>query len=286
MRQAVGVVGAPKRLYPHGERAKRAASVRQWTGLLSCGRGNESTTEGEGSRIMTQGLLLFLVFGQFADSKDFPKAVQERALAATVSIVNRTRQAEGSGVIIGRKDKSTYILTASHLLSRGDHLEVSTFAVDSYPEPAKIYEKAEVVAFTKDTRDLALIRLTADDPPRGGLVLCPTQSLPKEKAFDALSVGCAFGGAPLCILEKVKDAKQIRRDEKMRPALFWETSSEQSSGRSGGPLLDRRGRVIGVASGVNDGKGYYSHADEIHSWLKSTDFDFLIAEKEPHKREP
>jgi hypothetical protein len=89
----------------------------------------------------------------------------------------------------------------------------------------------------------------------------------------------------MCIVEKVKGAKQIRRSEAMQPALCWEAASEQSPGRSGGPLIDRRGRVIGVASGVNDGKGYYCHAEEIHRWLKSTDFAFLAEEKDPQKRD-
>ena len=65
---------------------------------------------------MATGLFFFLVFGQLADSENFPKAMQERALAATVRIVNRSKRVEGSGVLIGRKDNSTYILTAGHFL--------------------------------------------------------------------------------------------------------------------------------------------------------------------------
>jgi hypothetical protein len=234
---------------------------------------------------MAHGMLLLLMFGQLADSEDFPKSLQERAVAATVRIVNRTRRVEGSGVLIGRTDKSAYVLTAGHLLQRGDRLEVSTYTMGSYPDREKVYRKAELVALAKDMRDLALIRLSADDAPRRSLALCPTRLLPKNEEFDALSVGCGVAAAPVCIVEKVKGAKQIRRGEEAQPALCWEAANEQSPGRSGGPLIDRHGRVIGVASGVNDGKGYYCHAEEIHRWLKSTDFAFLSSEKDAPERD-
>jgi hypothetical protein len=42
--------------------------------------------------------------------------------------------------------------------------------------------------------------------------------------------------------------------------------------------------LIGVASGVNRGKGYYCHPDEIHRWLKASAFDFLAAEEKTTPR--
>ncbi len=67
---------------------------------------------------MVPWLFLVLACGQLVESDDFPKALQERATAATVRIVNRSQRLEGSGVVIGRKDKSIYVLTAAHFLDR------------------------------------------------------------------------------------------------------------------------------------------------------------------------
>jgi hypothetical protein len=39
-----------------------------------------------------------------------------------------------------------------------------------------------------------------------------------------------------------------------------------------------------VASGVNGGKGYNTHAGEIHRWMKASHFGFLVAEKETSSR--
>jgi S1-C subfamily serine protease len=48
-----------------------------------------------------------------------------------------------------------------------------------------------------------------------------------------------------------------------------------AKGRSGGPLIDQRGFVIGICSGTSDGKGYFTHTHEIHRFLKQNAFDWL-----------
>lgn len=229
---------------------------------------------------MIAWFLLLLVSAQTVESKDFSKQLQQRAVAATVRIVNRGEKVEGSGVIVGAGDKLIYILTAAHLLNRPARLEISTFTADSYPRPAKVYQKAEVVARTRDMRDLALIRVSTEDPLPGRLPLFPSRHLPKKKTFDALSAGCGAARAPLCRVEHVQGARLIRREEKMKPALFWEVKRGQMPGCSGGPLLDRDGNLLGIASGVNRGKGYYCHATEIWRWLKAGNFHSLLPDEE------
>ena len=112
---------------------------------------------------MTPWFLLLLASAPTVESKDFSRQLQQRAMAATVRIVNRRDKIEGSGVLVGAGAKGIYILTVAHLLKRAERLEISTFTADSYPRPAKIYDKAEVVARTRDMRDLALIRIATED---------------------------------------------------------------------------------------------------------------------------
>ncbi len=236
--------------------------------------------ESEGWRFMAPWLIFLLVPGQQVESDDFPKALQMKAVTASVRIVNRTERMEASGVILGRKEGALYILTAGHLQNRPGRLSVRTYTADSYPEAARVYDKAEVAARAKDVRDLALLRVETDDPPPGTLPLCPERLLPAKGPFSALSVGCGGTGAPVCLLETVREARFIRLAGRMETALFWETAGEQTPGRSGGPLIDRQGNILGLASGTNEGKGYYCHAREIHRWLKAQGFGLFLEAEE------
>ena len=43
-------------------------------------------------------------------------------------------------------------------------------------------------------------------------------------------------------------------------------------------MLDRSGRLVGVASGLGDGKGYYTHVEEVHAFLKRNGLEWLYEE--------
>jgi hypothetical protein len=55
----------------------------------------------------------------------------------------------------------------------------------------------------------------------------------------------------------------------------WEVATAPVKGRSGGPLFDRRGFVLGIASGANLELGYFTHTEEIHRFLKSNALEWL-----------
>lgn len=222
--------------------------------------------------------LLLLLPAQAVEAKDFPKSLQMRAVAATVRISNRSERTEGTGVIIDDKGGAIYVLTAAHLVGSGDRLEISTFSEKSYPRPVKTYNKGEVVLRVRDIRDVALIRIASKDRAPAVMPFCPAQRLPSEGPFEALSVGCGTSKIPMSLLEKVSKEKKIRRPPSLETARFWEVDVGQTPGRSGGPLLDKDGYLIGLASGTSEGRGYYTHAAEIHNWLKKSKYKFLVEE--------
>jgi S1-C subfamily serine protease len=224
-------------------------------------------------------VLLLLAVGQsgHVESKDFSKDAQNAALRATVKVVNLTKNRDASAVIVKQEPKFVYFLTAAHAARAGDKLEIHTFTAESYPDSAEKYKSAEVIASDTE-RDIAVIRLATTDTMPGVLPLCPVKKVPDDKDFAALSTGCGGGKAPVCQVETVRRKVKVQRPGDKDSTLVWEIATAPANGRSGGPLVDQRGLVIGVASGANDGQGYYVHIDEIHRFLKKNALDRLYEE--------
>jgi S1-C subfamily serine protease len=171
-----------------------------------------------------------------------------------------------------------YLLTANHVVAGAKRVEVTTFTAESHPLAAAVYRAAEVVAQSAES-DLAVLRLTTRDEMPGLVPVCPPSKVPRGKDFVALSVGCSGGGAPSVALEDVKARRRVRKPKADGAVLCWETAKAPAKGRSGGPLLDRDGRLIGLDSGAGDGKGYYTHVEEIYAFLRHNGLKWLYEEK-------
>jgi len=157
-------------------------------------------------------------------------------------------------------------------------VEVATFTSESHPKAAAVYRKVEVIAQSASS-DLAVLRLTTRDEMPGSVVVCPATKVPNGKDFAALSVGCEGGRAPTCAVETVKGKREVRKPGADATLSCWETANAPDKGRSGGPLLDRNGYLIGVDSGTGDGKGYYVHGDVLHTFLRRNGLKWLAEEK-------
>ncbi|MGF1579491.1 MAG: serine protease [Gemmataceae bacterium] len=239
---------------------------------------------------MISALVLSLWLGPFpvVESKDFTKQQQVAVLRATVRIQNRTNATQGTGVIVGRKarqrgDKTiyyAYILTASHLVEGGSKIEIETFTAESYPEAAKRYPYllSRVVGRTPATRsDLAIIKLIAPNKPADPIRIYPKRG--EKKGFAGLSLGCEGGKAPTCQLIDVKGKKFVKKQGQVGGGYFWQSKQVPLKGRSGGPLIDRKGFLRGICSISGGGSGYYAHVDEIHRLIRDNDLTWLV-EKE------
>jgi serine protease Do len=218
--------------------------------------------------VLTLSLILLLP-GQVptVESKDFTKEVQQKSLIATVRIADITAGTDGSGVLLRHEGAFAYILTANHVIGTAKELNVFVFTAASYPREEKVYKGVEVVA--RDARaDLAVIRVLTRDKLPAPLPLCPVKEAPGGKGFKVLTLGCELSGPPVPLEDVVQGTPLITKPGEAGQVKCWETAKNQTAGRSGGPLLDRQGRILGVASGTSGGRGYYIHAEEIHAFLK------------------
>jgi S1-C subfamily serine protease len=196
---------------------------------------------------------------------------------ATVQITNPARKREGSGVVIASQAPFVYILTASHIVQRAEQLEIAVFSEQSLPKPKVVYNSAKVVAETGGLTDLAVLRLAGTEALTW-VPVCPEASLPKGEILRVLTVGCDAGRPPSCYFEALSGKKLARREPNGDIASFWEIDRKYAKGRSGGPLLDSRGYVLGVCSGTNNDKTYFIHIEEIQRFLIRHGFRWLLHE--------
>ena len=128
------------------------------------------------------------------------------------------------------------------------------------------------VAFASAERDLALLEVVDDaivKPP----VLNFAQSLPELYSAVAV-VGYPLGGDNICVTRGVVsrlDAMSYGGEGRGERLLVVQIDAGVNSGTSGGPALDERGRVAGVAfssyAGSADNIGYLVPASVVEAFL-------------------
>jgi S1-C subfamily serine protease len=204
-------------------------------------------------------------------SDDFSDPARAAALVATVRVINPAGKSEGSGVLIKQVGDDVYLLTASHVVENGQRVQVQTFG-----RPADRFDG--VVIARSPRQDVAVVRMSCPQRVRGIARLCPPALVPDDKNFPGLTVGCIDGKSPIPRADTVLGKKRIRTRTGIDMDA-WEVEHAQEEGRSGGPLFDKRGYLLGIASGTNNGRSYYTQTEEIYRFLKENRLDTLLGDK-------
>lgn len=168
---------------------------------------------------------------------------------AAVAVVH-TPSGRGLGFVV---DPTGYLVTNRHVVEDASHVEAVSFPAH---DPPRTYHSVEVV-YTDPERDLALIRVhTDDDLPR--LPLAARKPQPVTRYLGH--------GDPVMLVEFESDDEDDRPaagdfvahnasvttlgavNPAAGPGSFVGIDSDVRRGQSGGPVLDRYGRVVGIVT--------------------------------------
>src|SRR5688572_17427534 len=153
------------------------------------------------------------------------------------------RQGSGSGSVI---DQSGHILTNHHVIEGATKVAVSFGGQKNYA--------ATVVGRDPDT-DLAVIKLV--EMPREGLTVIPLGDSDRlEVGQKVLAIGNPFGldrTLTTGVISGLQRPIRGRNDRPIEGAI--QTDASINPGNSGGPLLDSRGRMIGINSQIQSTSG-------------------------------
>ena len=147
--------------------------------------------------------------------------------------------ADGTGFVFDSDGSTSYILTTHHVIENGGEVWVE--------DASGHMQEAALVGYDGN-KDIAVLSVCCDP-----LRVAPLLERPETIAIgsEVFSVGYALAmkGAPT-VTRGIVSA--IRHDESM-DALLIQTDAAINSGQSGGPLIDRQGRVIGLNAFVRYG---------------------------------
>lgn len=200
------------------------------------------------------------------------------AVAATVEVVDRARGIAGSGVVIGVAGPLVYVLTANHLVSNAETLEIHVLDNRSSDRKTIILSCPEVIAASAET-DLALLRIQSLRWRPSALHVCSPNLAPRDAGFSVLVTAWTDEEKPTFRVAEVECRRQVRKSPGSDPVWVWQVSAAQERGASGGAMVGPEGCLLGIASGVNDGKGYFADTECIQRFLRQNGLKWLYEER-------
>jgi serine protease Do len=169
------------------------------------------------------------------------------------------QRGSGSGVVV---DPEGYIVTNAHVVAGARRIQVLLPRPPAgTPEGKSILSRpgelvgAQLVGIDRET-DLAVLRVKA--PGLSHLELGDSDEVTQGQMV--LALGSPFGlhnSVTLGVVSSV--ARQLREED---PVVYIQTDAPINPGNSGGPLINTRGKVVGINSGIaslsggNEGIGF------------------------------
>jgi S1-C subfamily serine protease len=220
------------------ERDQRTAQVARLQHQLAALRGRNAALTGKVNSAVEQ-----------VDRKSAGLAPLATRVLRSVFTVH-TPYGLGSGFVGWRRDDSTYVITAYHVVSRliGSNVTLSRKGGSWAGELTAIDPK----------HDLALIRL--DGKPAGAAALWQSPyARPPSVGDEVLLVGSPYG------LEGTVTTGVVSRVTKK----LIQTDAAANPGNSGGPAIDKQGRVVGVlVSGGGENLNFAVPIKQVCSYLR------------------
>ena len=215
-------------------------------------------------------------------ARDFPDALQKKAVAATVKVVNTVAASSGgSGSIVGREGPFAYVLTAAHVVGKAETVE------DSRLRRRLVSESRQDVS-GHDPRSCRRLGSGARPDSNQGRTARNARYLSagggstrekRRRAKRGLRPGRSTdssGGNATLERKKIRARRGSGNDLDLGGCSanrnFWAVPA-------GRRLLDKTGRLIGVATGHGTERGYYSHVDEVYPFLQRNGFRSLFSEE-------
>jgi len=182
----------------------------------------------------------------------------------------------GTAVCIEVQQNQAKLLTAAHVLVRGEPRVFDFYQESSYPLPAQT-----VIGYTLIDRwadaDLALIeiRLNPNFPAPSVVPLAVWAERPRRFPTPVWALGCPGGSAPRWREDRLL-ARRYFEFESGLAAFYWETTTSPVGGMSGGPLLNPQGELLGICTARRGELGYFTHLDEICAAIKRAGHGNLV----------
>jgi len=191
-------------------------------------------------------------------------------VGATAAGLIAKQRGSGSGVIV---DPTGYIVTNNHVVTGASRIRVVMARPVVGPKKPRsilrgggILREAVVVGRDVET-DLAVLKIESESEPFPFLEFADSDEV--RPGNLALAIGSPFGLENSVTLGIVSStARQLRPDD---PMIYIQTDATINPGNSGGPLVDVKGRIVGIStmifskSGGSDGIGFAAPSNIVQS---------------------